>query len=345
MKFDLDKINDYINNGLIIKQNHPTYPLSIYNYSRECQYNNQWDKLTLSCRGLILNNEGHVIAKSFDKFFNLSEHDAEHIPNDDFEVFTKMDGSLGILFYYDNKWNVASRGSFNSEVSNKANEIIKKYNILDEHSEITKFTIIGEIIYNENRIVVNYGDMEEFVILTIIDPNTGTELPYDDVVKIGQKLNMPVVKRYDGISDYRTLKNSIQDNEEGYIVRFKNNFRIKIKGDEYLRLHKLRTDFSVKRIWEMLYKNESFDYFLQNVPDEFDLMVKNTIKEIMDNYSLVEDEYLSIFKEINNENIKIFANEAKKYNNSHILFNMWNKKSNREPIFKLLKPTQKNVKD
>ncbi len=33
-----------------------------------------WDDITLNCRGLILDNEGRVIAKSFQKFFNMEEY-------------------------------------------------------------------------------------------------------------------------------------------------------------------------------------------------------------------------------------------------------------------------------
>ena len=79
MKYSLDTLADYIAKGLIIKQVHPTLPLSIYNYSRTCQYGASWDEITLACRGLVLDNEGNVIAKPFPKFFNYEEHNAEEI--------------------------------------------------------------------------------------------------------------------------------------------------------------------------------------------------------------------------------------------------------------------------
>jgi hypothetical protein len=42
-----------------------------------------------------------VIAKPFPKFFNYEEHTADEIPNELFDVYEKMDGSLGICFYYE----------------------------------------------------------------------------------------------------------------------------------------------------------------------------------------------------------------------------------------------------
>ena len=109
MKYDLNILNDYIERGLIIKQVHPTLPLSIYNYSRSCQYGGQWDDITLNCRGLVLDNEGNVIAKPFPKFFNYEEHTTEEIPNELFDVYEKMDGSLGICFYYERELTYTER--------------------------------------------------------------------------------------------------------------------------------------------------------------------------------------------------------------------------------------------
>jgi RNA ligase len=120
MNLDLNILNKYISEGLVVKNDHPTLPISIYNYSRTCQYENNWDEITKMCRGLILDQEGNVIAKGFDKFFNMEEHQPDEIPNETFEVFEKLDGSLGILFWYQGKWILATKGSFTSDQSVKS---------------------------------------------------------------------------------------------------------------------------------------------------------------------------------------------------------------------------------
>ena len=124
MNFDLNILNKYISDGLVVKNDHPTLPISIYNYSRTCQYENKWDEITKACRGLILDQEGNVVAKGFDKFFNIEEHKPEEIPNEPFEVFEKLDGSLGILFWYQGKWILATKGSFTSDQAVRAKEIL-----------------------------------------------------------------------------------------------------------------------------------------------------------------------------------------------------------------------------
>ena len=193
MVFDLNILNDYIDKGLVVKNDHPTLPLSIYNYSRTTQYEGKWDDITKSCRGLILDRDGNVIAKSFDKFFNLEEHKPEEIPNEDFEVYEKLDGSLGILFWYQGKWILASKGSFVSDQAIKGKNILNsKYSV----EPIPKgYTTLVEIIYPENRIVCNYGDDEVLVVLSMISNASGKELDYDSLLKINEETGLPVVKK------------------------------------------------------------------------------------------------------------------------------------------------------
>jgi len=278
MKFDLNILNDYLEKGLVVKNNHPTLPISIWNYSRTCQYENKWDEITKQCRGLILDQEGNVIAKGFDKFFNIEEHKPEEIPNEPFEVFEKLDGSLGILFWYEGKWILSSKGSFTSEQAIKGKEILdSKYNV---HPIPKGYTTLVEIIYPQNMICVNYGDDESLVVLSMISNASGKELEYNSLKLIGEETNMPTVKSYDGISDYKTLKSMIDKYREGYVIRFRNGFRMKIKGNEYVRLHRILTGFSNVDIWEYLKDGKDINELLDRVPDEFDKWVKTTIRDL-----------------------------------------------------------------
>ena len=340
MNFDINILNDYIQKGLVVKNDHPTLPLSIYNYSRTCQYENKWDNITKSCRGLILDKDGNVIAKSFDKFFNLEEHSTEEIPNEDFEVYEKLDGSLGILFWYQGKWILASKGSFVSEQALKGKQILNsKYNV----EPIPKgYTTLLEIIYPENRIVCNYADDEVLVVLSMISNASGKELDYDSLLKINEETGLPVVKKYDGIEDYKTLKNLISKDREGYVVRFRNGFRLKIKGEEYVRLHRILTGFSNVDIWEYLKDDKNLDELLDRVPDEFDSWVRNTIKDIKTEYEKLDNEYKWIFKVLmrspQSESKKGFAEHAKNYKHSGILFKMFEDKEYSHYIWKQIRP-------
>lgn len=84
------------------------------------QVNNSglFDEVTSAARALVTDSQRNVMARSFPKFFNKGDKLA-HRPADhaDFTVQEKLDGSMGLLFHFEGKWHISSRGSFdNSQV-------------------------------------------------------------------------------------------------------------------------------------------------------------------------------------------------------------------------------------
>jgi RNA ligase len=345
VKYQLDILNQYIEKGLVVKQDHPTLPISIYNYSRTCQYERLWDEITMDCRGLVLDYDGNVVAKPFRKFFNFEELTTEQIPNEPFEVFEKMDGSLGILFNYKGEWVLSTKGSFTSEQSIKGMEILKKYKY---DRLLTGYTYLFEIIYPENRIVCQY-DFEDLILLGVIDNRDGYEIRIHDnhihlegirLVNLYNNLGFKIVKKYDGIRDYSELKSKILQNQEGFVIKFRDGFRMKIKGDEYIRLHRILTNFSTTDIWELLRTKGDMDEFLDRVPDEFDMWVKTTILKLMAEYVTIEDTAKISFEHFKSksETKKDFALMVVHDLHSPILFSMWNGKPYEHIIWKMIKP-------
>jgi RNA ligase len=166
-KYAIRTLNKYVNEGRIERNPHPTLPISIYNYSRETQFKNDWDEVTLFMRGTIIDDKGYVVASAFPKFFNYEEV-ADRVPvkGDYVYVQEKVDGSLGILFHYENEWHLATKGSFTSEQAKKGMEILKeKYKFFDRVF-MTHVTYIVEIIYPSNVIVVDYNGEEKIVFLS-----------------------------------------------------------------------------------------------------------------------------------------------------------------------------------
>lgn len=270
-------LNKYYEEGLVYKQTHPTLPLTIWNYSEKVQYDNLWDEITLQTRGLVTDEEGNIIARPFRKFFNMEEK--KYTPTEEFDVYEKMDGSLGILFNYKGEWIITTRGSFVSEQSIKGMEILKKY---EYENLLGDVTYLFEIIYPENRIVVDYGQDEKLVLLGAIHTQTGDE--YDIHNEWFEDLGFEVVKKYPKVKSYEPLKKFIPDTKEGYVVKFSNGDRIKIKGEEYLRLHKLMTNVSTTAVWEMLSDGRDVLELLKDVPDELYKKVKMYVLDLRYSY-------------------------------------------------------------
>jgi RNA ligase len=269
----LHLLEKYHQDGLLYKQQHPTLPLTIWNYTEKVQYEELFDDITLQCRGLVTDDKGNIIARPFRKFFNLEE--GRFTPTEKFEVYDKLDGSLGIVFWYNDEWHIATRGSFTSDQAIKGKEMLDKLDT--KYGLYPGYTYLMEIIYPENRIVVDYKGVEKLVVLACFHSEKGVEGDISEMVSEGWE----VVKKYDGITDYKTLKEMIKDDEEGFVVRFTNGDRVKIKGSEYLRLHKIMTNVSTTTVWEIMSNDESIDDYLKDVPDEFYKKIKlyeNTLK-------------------------------------------------------------------
>lgn len=324
-----NKLNQYIEDGLVSVQKHPSAELYIYNYTQKCQFEREWDEITIQCRGLIMNDLGEVVARPFAKFFNYEEHSLSEIPNIPFDVFEKMDGSLGILYWIEDKPFIATRGSFNSDQAIKATEILyQKYtNTFDLlHKEAT---YLFEIIYPDNKIVVEYGDREELVLLAILDNKTGKDLHLHDI-------GLPIVPRYDGVKDIQMLKKQNLDNAEGYVLRFENGFRVKIKFEEYVRLHRIVTQCSSITIWEHLMDKRPFDELLEKVPDEFFAWVTAVKSDLENQFQLIENQCKASFKilETRKETAAYFFTQ--KY--PAILFLMLENKDYSKNIWRLIRP-------
>jgi len=284
--FDKKLLQQMIDEKYVSKRKHPEVDLFIYNYTAKAQYDWVWNDVTEQCRGLIMDAQDNVIARPFRKFYNL---DAEtKLPLVPFEVTDKLDGSLGILYWVGDEPFIATRGSFESEQAIKAKEIFDaKYRHVIPKLD-RNITYLFEILFPANRIVVDYGGREDLVLLALRETATGKELPLVDI-------GFPVVKTFVGVKDVLQLSKQVTDNAEGFVVRFANDLRLKIKFEEYKRLHRLVTQVSNVVIWEYLKDGLSFDELIERVPDEFYDWLSKTKQGILDAYSEIENECIADF--------------------------------------------------
>lgn len=279
--FSIGQLNEMIDKGYVKATNHPNGWLTILNYTPSAQYEKVWNDVTVKCRGLIYNHiTGEVVARPFDKFFNYEEV-ADKLPNEPYQVFDKMDGSLGILYWDGFSWAIATRGSFLSEQACHATALlIDKYRQFLPHPSLT---YLFEIIYPSNRIVVNYKGLDDLVLIDVIHTDSGTSV-FDHA-----KHAWPgrVVEEIEPL-DFTTLKTMPRQNAEGFVLKFDSGLRVKVKHDEYVRIHRIVTNVNAKTIWRYLADGLPFSELLTNVPDEFYDWVQATHAELVAAYKEVE---------------------------------------------------------
>jgi len=337
-KIDLAKFNKLVEDKYLTCQSHPTQTLLIWNYSQQCQFSHFWTEETKMARGLITDLEGNIVARPFSKFFNLLEHTGEDsklppLPIEEFQVYDKLDGSLGILYWIGDEPHLATRGSFTSEQAIKGTEILhKKYSHVKFNPN---YTYLWEILYPENKIVVDYKGLEDIILLAQIHTESGEEVDAQDYADV-----LTVVKKYDGITDLSKLQEMEEDNKEGFVIRFKSGVRAKAKFSEYLRLHKICTQTNTKVIWEHLMKNEQLDELLERVPDEFMAWLKDTVAKLQFQYKEIEEMAKYTYKQVKNmETRKEQALFLKEYSeHPGVVFSMLDKKDYSQIIWKMIRP-------
>lgn len=278
-----DLIAPYVEKGLVSRQEHPnaSLGLSIYNYTQKCQFGKAWDEITLQCRGLILDADGNIIARPLKKFFNWEEHQGP-IPNRRPEVYEKMDGSLFIATLLKGVTPVfATRGSFTSEQA-----FVGETMMLDCYGSgwmEEGWTYCFEIIYPENRIVVDYGWREDLVLLAKINNATGEE---DHIYHDAPEWTGPTAAQF--LFDSYTLedlKSRDVENEEGYVLYWPHeDLRLKVKFPSYVFLHRILTGIHARHVWEYLRDGQSLAPLLELTPDEFHDWLEKTRYELHENF-------------------------------------------------------------
>lgn len=275
---DTNELEFAVAEGFVSKRKHPTLPLYIYNYTPKALFDWKWTEVTEVCRGLILDESGTVISRPFRKFFCLNTEDRpetyyDNLPRDEQpEVYDKADGSLGILYAYNGEVGIATRGSFISEQAIWATRHLHaKYpEFVEFHAKwkpCAPLTYVFEIIYGLNRIVVDY-DYEDLVLLSIINTLTGKEFQRASIE--GSCYPGPKVQLFK-----KTLTEAMADeipNKEGYVLFYRNaGLRLKVKFDEYMRIHRLITGVSPRYIWELLRdgNHTELEALVTKVPDSF----------------------------------------------------------------------------
>ena len=271
----------------------PSGRLTILNYTKRAQFTPElWNHVTDKCRGLIVDREGNLVARAFEKFWNLNdvhhpETLMENLPASPPVLTRKLDGSLGIGYELDGKWRVATRGAFTSDQAVWASEWLERSSpsVWPEG-----WTPLFEIVYPDNQIVVRY-EYEGLVLLALVKIETGEEAAYAELVRQGERNGVPVVEMFD-----RPLAECVAEdvrNEEGYVAAWPRPgttpLRVKIKYGNYVRLHRLLTMTNAVTVWEMLRDGLDVAELTTDVPDEFRSWIDGLVERFRGAYEAIED--------------------------------------------------------
>lgn len=315
----IKKLKSYVSKSKLRYATHPLHELYIWNYTETIHYEKKWDAITRICRGLVTDFDGNIIARSFPKFFNFEEN--EHRYTDNYRVFDKLDGSLGILFYYDGEWVFASRGSFVSEQAVEGMKILKEkfpqYECLN-----CRRSYVFEIIYPLNRIVLNYDDKRTLIFLSSFDVD-GPE--YLDIEPM-RELGFEVVEEFATSKTLEELKNLNLKNKEGFVIRYDSGERVKVKFEDYINLHRIVSNLNVKSVFKFCKDGKPLEEILMDIPDEFNEWFRAVYDGIMSKYNEMIAESTELFEKHRTKDREEFELSVNNEKYAKILFCFYNNK-------------------
>lgn len=334
-KIPINEINERAALGYINITKHPSADLYIYNYSKSCLFAHAFDEITELCRGIICDKDNNIVARPFKKFYNYEEIcDKVTFPNLPFEAFEKLDGSLGIMYWIGDTPYISTRGSFTSEQAIHATEVLHSryaeyFHLLDRNK-----TYLFEIVYPGDAHVVKYYDIDDIFLIAVINTETEAE---DNIEDWNHIFKTP--QKYDGVSDFTKIRDMFSDdNREGFVIKFSNNFRVKLKYESYFKLFNAINYLTEKRIFEALVAGDTseIESALKQMDEESNIFYNNTVKKFKDLYSEIVEDIKTYYKDFDSDK------EAAQYflqfkNISGVLFNMRRGKDFSPGVWKLVR--------
>lgn len=307
---DLDLLNKMIEGRYILTSAHPEdESMKILTYGTLAQIEGKWNAATTAARGLIVRHgeadfsDAVVLERPWEKFFTLSQResgwhlgDEENSDSDDSglsvidfdapaKVYDKADGSLGILYRGpDGLPAFATKGSFISEQAKFYTKLLRSdENKLEAAEHMLKAhpdkTILTELIGPGNRIVVAYKEADIVLLGASLKKDASNVSP-EEINADWSARGLTTVEAMPAKTLREALALPARENKEGVVVSIEGErpMKIKIKQDDYVRLHRMVTMFS---------KRESRNMVMFDVPA--------TVQDFLD---LAEDGDLERFPKI-----------------------------------------------
>lgn len=253
----IEQLKQAVKNGTV--REYTAGHLALFKYDSSCVFANQWSKVAQKARGIILDTQtGEIVCRPFDKFFNIDEVDTtkrqvikEKFIKFGFEATDKVDGSAICLWNYGNEWRTSTLGAFYSDQAIYALKML--YEKYPQFIELNPdYTYVFELVAAWDTKVVAY-DKESLVLLAVFK-NAWDEQELDsktvDIIADTCRFERPTVIQLEPEDLIGGEK--IPENAEGYVIRFGDGLRVKIKSLLYIRLHRLLSGFSPKRVIEAM---------------------------------------------------------------------------------------------
>lgn len=231
----------------------------------------KWTKQNLIFRSLIVRgSDFEVLSSGFPKFFNFGEKPDMYPSLDsykDWYLNKKHDGTLMIVDYVNDTFSMRTRGTVTYKTQpnyEDFEEIYIQHPKVEEFiKENSNFSLLFELETPNNIIVIPSADIK-FTFLGAFDKNTGKMVDVKEFMSMADKMEVSVPETYSFSKDLVKIVDEVKGwvGSEGIVLSY-NNFqnRVKIKADDYLVKHRMKSELNSEQNFVELYVHEGMpDY-------------------------------------------------------------------------------------
>lgn len=255
------------------------------------------DPVLKGCRGVVYEEDtGLIVGHCMPKFFNVNEREETkyaNLPNENYTVLNKEDGSMLTSFVYKGKLYHTTKGSFNNIYVDHA------YKYLPDMPYGDAITLVSEI-----RIPDDVEEMarvtrrpEGLYLITAYHNSTGKEFDRDFCEYLAKLFNIGIVDKINmTLEDLKENHYSLKGTE-GWVVKFDSGLRVKFKTAWYMSLNRILDEIDTPErarnyVKDCLTANkEGSDFcldWIDTVPEEYRETIKTITKDILDKYTETE---------------------------------------------------------
>lgn len=232
--------------------------ISAFNFTREAFDRRRWNKTTIKARGLFVNTvTNEVVARSYDKFFNLNEVEA----TSEFElsktlkfpvnVYQKYNGFLGIVGYDPSTETVlyTSKATILGMHAEMNKEVLQNAGVEEEKLLPTLkqgYSFIFEIIEPQKDPHIIQYEAPEAVLLDVVKNGFKYEKKPDEETRVlAAAIGVKSKEKITTINEFHELSTFMrkfiaETLTEGAVIEDQAGYMFKLKGDYYKKWKKLR---------------------------------------------------------------------------------------------------------
>jgi RNA ligase len=224
-------------------------------------------RLRREARGIKFDRNGDLLARPFQKFFNLGERDETRPELVDFskpfDILDKLDGSMVHPVLVDDQILWMTKMGL-SDTALRAGEFARRngYDRMARDLLADGITPIYEWMSPRDRIVVRY-DTDSMPLTALRRTHSGEYLRWGEMEGTAARYGVPVVGHFrgsfQGIKAFQEHIGALEG-EEGYIIRFHDGHMLKLKNLWYLRIHKNKEEIEhEKNVWNLVLEDRVDD--------------------------------------------------------------------------------------